>query len=119
MDEKDPTIRERLAIVENELKHFNREIKNLREECTTKFTSLSETLSDSGETLTGLSQSVSENTKKLATVDKQLTSYNETLHSLTVSVDKKLRGSLSGGEKASIIIALITSIGAILVSLIK
>jgi len=91
MDEKNPTLRERMAIVETEVKYINTAVKELKQECTDNFNGM----------------------------NTRLNSYNETLVGLSSSIDKKLRGSLSGKEKASIIVALITSIGAIVIALVK
>jgi len=91
MDKENPTIRERLAIVEIELKHNKEsinglagEVRDLRESTEIKYNTLTEAIA-----------------------------------SVNSVIDGKLRGSLSGKEKASIVIAVIMSIGAIIVALIK
>ena len=91
---KNPTTRERLAIVENEVKHVNSSIDELQTD-----------FDDMRGAFNGL--------------DKKVEVYNETLKVLSDTVESKLRGSLSGKEKASIIVALITSISAIIISCIK
>lgn len=58
----------------------------------------------------------------LKEVKEELTEFKETYDSkfteITTVINNKLRGSLSGTEKAAIAIALITSVGSIIVSLI-
>lgn len=91
MDEKNPTIRERLAVVETELKHVKSDIGTLQSDVDAHFEQ----------------------------VDSRLAGYNKSLGNLASTVNLKLRGSLSGGEKVSIIVALITSISAIVIACIK
>lgn len=80
-----------MAVVETEVKHINTTIKEFKQECNENFDGM----------------------------DTRLNSYNETLVGLSSSIDKKLRGSLSGRERASIVISLITAIAAIIVAVIK
>jgi len=91
MDGENPTIRERLAVVETELVHVKNGLQDFKEVCDQEFKSI-----------------------RIC-----LTSYNKELGSLTSTIDGKLRGSLSGREKAAILISLITSIGAIIVAFLK
>ncbi len=85
-----PTIPERITAVEVELKYVKEGLHDLKDD----FTECS------------------------ARTQDQMKSYNKELASLTSTINVKLRGSLSGKEKAAILISLITSIGAIIVALI-
>jgi len=88
---EDSGIRERLAIVETEMRF----VKNNLSALTGEVKSLKETTEQKYHTLT------------------------EAMSSLTSVVDGKLRGSLSGKEKVSIIIALITSLASIAIAMIN
>jgi len=91
MDKENPTLRERLAIVETELKHNKESINGLAGEV----------------------RDLREST------EIQYNTLTEGMASINSVIDSKLRGSLSGAERASIIVAVIMSIGAIIVALIK
>ncbi len=54
----------------------------------------------------------------LSEMGEELKEYKEKMQGITDVISKKLRGSLSGGEKASIVVALIVSIASIVVSLV-
>ena len=80
MTAKNPTVRERLAVVETEMSYVKDEL--------TEF-------------------------------GTKMDFHTEAIQSLNACVEKKLRGSLSSKEKAQIFIAMIASIGAILVAVIS
>jgi len=82
MTEKNPTLRERLAVVETEVKHINTTVKEFKQECSENFDE----------------------------INTNLTAHNKTLVSIQGSIDSKLQGSFSGMEKAMIITAVIAGI---------
>ena len=86
MNNKNPTIRERLAVVETEVKHINTTIKEFKQECNDSFDE----------------------------INNNLTAHNETLTSIQGSIDSKLQGSFSGKEKAMIVNAVIAGVVSVM-----
>lgn len=86
MTDKNPTIRERLSVVETEVKYLNTNFSEFKQECNKNFTE----------------------------IDTRLGAYNETLVALSTSIENKLQGSFSGKEKAAIWIAVIGGIVSII-----
>ncbi len=91
MNNKDPTIRERLAVVETEVKHINTTVKEFKQEC-------------------------KENFDQITT---KLTAHNKTLTSIESSIDSKLQGSFTGKEKAMIISSIIAGVVSVISIVIK
>jgi uncharacterized protein involved in exopolysaccharide biosynthesis len=93
-----PDIRERLAVVETEIKFVRNDLTELK----TEVTGLK------GE-VNGLGTTQAQNYEKLK---GQFMVLNST-------IDSKLRGSLSGKEKAAIVVALITGVSGIIIACLK
>lgn len=91
MSKDNPSIPERITAVEVELKHVKVDLRDLKDDFN----------------------------KCSAETHKKIGLYNDKLSDLTLVVETKLRGSLSGREKASIYIALITSVTSFLIVLVQ
>ena len=88
-------VRERLTRVETELKNLQDNFKDYKKTCNDHFDEINDSI------------------KTNATA---IVATNKALNTVNTTIEKKLRGSLTGAEKASIIVALIMSTGSVIVA---